>query len=141
MKLCAEIAIEFRVYLVVLPQTHLTVGADRVDLAVDRGDALVEAFDVAVEAAIEAGADVTDAVTYRDKAVAHLEAAEASVVGVADEVLMVIFFLYNVGFGQTVITDTRAAVRGVHSEIKEGIADGQTAIEKLREALDAIGED
>ena len=140
-KLCAEIATEFRVYLVVLPQTHLTVGADRVDLAVDRGDALVEAFDAAVDAAIEAGADVTDAITYRDKAVAHLDAAEASVAGVADEVLTVTPSSYNAGPGQTVINDTRAAVRGAHAEIKEGIADGQTAIEKLREALDAIGED
>lgn len=140
-KLCAEIATEFRVYLVVLPQTHLTVAADRVDHATDRADTLIEAFDVAVEAAIEAGADVSDAVAYRDKAVAHVDAAEASVVGVADAVLAVTPASYNAGPGQTVISDTRAAVRGAHTEIKEGIADGQTAIEKLREALDAIGED
>lgn len=141
LQLCTEIATDFRVYLVVLPQTHLTVGADRVDAAADRGAELVAVFDEAVEAAIAAGADVTEAVTYRDAAVAHLDAAEASVAGVADEVLAVTPASYNDGAGQTVIADTRAAVRGAHTELKDGIADGRTAIEKLREALDAIGED
>ena len=140
-QLCTEIATNFRVYLVVLPQTHLTVGADRVDAAVARGDALVAAFDEAVEAAIEAGADVTDAVTSRDAAVAHLDAAAATVAGVADEVLTVTPASYNDGPGQTTIADTRAAVRSAHGELKDGIADGQLAIRKLREALDAVGED
>lgn len=140
-RLCAEIATDFRVYLVVLPQTHLTVAADRVELASARSDELIASFDEAVAAAIEAGADVADAVIYRDKAVAHLDAAEAAVAGVADDVLTVTPSSYNAGPGETVISDTRAAVRSAHTEIGEGVEDAHTALQKLREALDAVGED
>lgn len=140
-RLCAEIATEFRVYLVVLPQTHLTVGADRVNAAGARGDALIAAFDDAVDAAIAAGADVAEAVELRDAAAAHLAAAIEQVDGAADAVLTVTPSSYNAGGGQTVISDTRSAVRAAHDELKDGIADGHAAIKALREALDAVGED
>ncbi|MEO0494680.1 MAG: hypothetical protein AAF081_14820 [Actinomycetota bacterium] len=137
--LCRSIATDFRVYLVVLPQTHLTVGADRVEAAVDRGEELVATFDAAVDAAIDAGADVTDAVALRDAAAAHLEAAEAAVAGVGDEVLTVTPAAWNEGGGQTIIEQSRAAVHSGHAEIKDGIADGTAAIEALRAAIGDLG--
>lgn len=139
-QLCAEIATEFRVYLVVLPQTHLTVGADRVEAAVSNGDDLIARFDEAVVAAEAAGADVAEAITLRDAAAAHLDAAAAGIAGAADEVLTVTPDSYNSSSGATVIDDTRAAVRDAHGEIKAGIDDGRAAIEALREALDALGD-
>ena len=139
--LCAEIATEFRVYLVVLPQTHLTVSADRVDQAVVRGDELLAHLDGAIAAAAEAGADVTAAEALRDDAAAHLASASAGVAGAADQVLTVTPSSWNDGDGQTVIENTRAAVRTAHAEIKDGIEDGHAAIEAVRAALDAVSGD
>ena len=139
--LCAEIATEFRVYLVVLPQTHLTVSADRVDQAVVRGDELLAHLDEAIAAAAEAGADVTAAEALRDDAAAHLASASAGVAGAADQVLTVTPSSWNDGDGQTVIENTRAAVRTAHAEIKDGIEDGHAAIEAVRAALDAVSGD
>lgn len=140
-RLCVSIATDYRVYLVVLPQTHLTVGADRIDAAVTRGTELVATFDEAVEAAKDAGADVDEAVAFRDAAVAHLDAADVAADGVGDEVLAVTPADWNAGPGQTVIEASRTAVRTGHDEIAQGIEDGKAAIEALRAALDAIGSD
>ena len=141
-------------YLVVLPQTHLTVSADRVDLraqgrklgdrhgrAVARGDELLAHLDEAIAAAAEAGADVTAAEALRDDAAVHLASASAGVAGAADQVLTVTPSSWNDGDGQSVIENTRAAVRTAHAEIKDGIEDGHAAIEAVRAALDAVGGD
>ena len=140
-ELCAEIATEFRVYLVVLPQTHLTAGADRVDQATTRGDELIAKLDSAIAAASDAGADVSAAQTLRDDAADHLTAAGASVAGVADQVLSVTPTSWNDGDGADVIDATRTAVRNAHAEIKAGIEDGRAAVEAVRAALSDITED
>ncbi|MEM9467745.1 MAG: hypothetical protein AAGA90_20400 [Actinomycetota bacterium] len=136
--LCAEIATEFRVYLVVLPQTHLTVGADRVDQAVERGEALIARLDEAIAAADAAGADIAAAQALRDEAAAHLAAAEATVDGVGDTVLTVTPASWNDGDGAAVIEASRTAVRSAHGEITAGIEDGRDAVEAIRAALDAV---
>jgi len=114
-QLCAQIATSYRVYLVVLPQTHLTVGADRIDAAVARGHELIDAFDTAVEAAIAAGADVEAAVALRDQAVAHLAIAESSNSGVAAGALSVTPASYNDGPGEVVLD--RAAIQALRDAI------------------------
>ncbi len=136
--LCTSIATDFRVYLVVLPQTHLTVGADRVDAAVDRGDELVAELDAAIAAALEAGADVGPAQALRDEAVAHLAAASAGVDGAGDQVLTVTPASWNDGDGAPVIEGTRTAVRAAHAEIKAAIEDGHAAVESLRDARGTV---
>lgn len=136
--LCAEIATEFRVYLVVLPQTHLAVGADRVDQATARGDELIAQLDSAIAAASDAGADITTAQALRDEAAAHLAAATSSVAGAGDQVLTVTPASWNDGDGADVIAATRSAVRAAHAEIKAGIEDGHAAIEAVRIALEDI---
>lgn len=140
-ELCTSIATDHRVYLVVLPQTHLAIGADRVEAAADRGDELIATFDAAVDAAIEAGADVAEAVALRDEAAAHLADAATGAAGVGDQVLTVTPAAWNDGPGQTVIQDSRSAVRSGHEDIKAGIQDGKAAIEALRAAIDAVGSD
>ena len=140
-ELCTSIATDHRVYLVVLPQTHLAIGADRVEAATDRGDELIATFDAAVDAAIQAGADVTEAVALRNDAAAHLADAATTAAGVGDQVLTVTPSSWNDGPGQTVIQDSRTAVRSGHEDIKAGIQDGKAAIEALRAAIDAVGSD
>ncbi len=133
--LCTAIATDYRVYLVVLPQTHLTVGADRVDMAVDHGHDLLATFDAAVEAAITAGADVEDAVALRDQAAAHLSIAESSNSGVAAGALGVTPQSYNDGPGEVVLDTVRGALRTAHTELEAGIEDGRAAVEALRDAI------
>ncbi|GEM_PF-2017792 len=134
-QLCTEIATSFRVYLVVLPQTHLTVGADRIDVAIDRGHELVVRFDEAVEAAAAAGANVTEAVALRDSAVAHLEASGDANATVASTSLGVTAASYNDGSGETILDAARSHLRTAHDELEDGIADARAAVEALRRAL------
>ncbi len=139
-QLCSEIATDYRVYLVVLPQTHLTVGADRVDAAAARGDELISTFDSAVEAAIAAGADVEAAVALRDQAVAHLNIAESSNSGVAAGALSVTPASYNDGPGEVILDTVRGALRTAHTELKAGLYDGKAAVKALREAIGDLEE-
>ena len=134
-ELCGQIAPDYRVYLVVLPQAHLTVGADRVDLAVARADELVFAFDAAVATAEAAGADVTEAVAHRDAAVGHVRTADESAAGVADSVLVVTPDSYNAGPGAAALDSARSALRTSHSELHAAHADAHAAARALREAL------
>jgi len=138
-QLCTQIATSYRVYLVVLPQTHLTVGADRVDAAAARGDELIDTFDTAVEAAIAAGADVDAAVALRDQAVAHLAIAESSNSGVAAGALGVTPASYNEGPGEVILDTVRGALRAAHAELKAGVEDGKAAIQALRDAIGDLG--
>ena len=133
--LCGQIAPDYRVYLVVLPQAHMTVGADRVDVAVARADELVTAFDEAVLTAAAAGADVTEAVAHRDAAVAHVRTADESAAGVADSVLAVTPGTYNAGPGADALNSARVALRASHSELHAAHEDAHAAARALREAL------
>lgn len=137
-QLCTSVATDFRVYLVVLPQTHLAAGADRIDAAVARGGELIATFDDAVQAAIDAGADVGEAVALRDAAAAHLADAEANASGVGDQVLAVTPAAWNDGPGQVEIESSRAAVRAGHSDIRAGVEDARDALAALRAAIDAV---
>ncbi len=134
-QLCTDIATDYRVYLVVLPQTYLTNGADRVDMAASHGHELLASFDAAVEAAVAAGADVEDAVALRDQAVAHLGTAESSNSGVAAGALGVTPQSFNDGPGEVVLDTVRGALQSAHTELKAGFEDGKAAVEALREAI------
>lgn len=135
LRLCHQIAPAHRVYLVVLPQAHLTVGADRSAAAVTVGDGVVERFDEAVEKAIEAGADVTEAVALMDQAEAHLAAADAADDGIADAVLAVTPQSWNDGPGRATLDDARSSLRTAHQELKSANDDGRAAVRALREAI------
>ncbi len=133
--LCAQIAPDYRVYLVVMPQSFITAGADRADAAAARGHTLLTTFDDAAEAAIEAGADIDDAIALRDQAAAHLAAAESSNSGVADAALGVTPASYNEGSGAAALDDMRSTLQSVRDELTAAIEDGRAAAEALRDAI------
>ncbi len=133
--LCAQIAPDYRVYLVVMPQSFITAGADRADAAAARGHALLTTFDDAAEAAIEAGADIDDAIALRDQAAAHLATAESSNTGVADAALGVTPASYNEGSGAVVLDTMRSTMQSVRDELTAAIEDGRAAAEALRDAI------
>jgi hypothetical protein len=120
---------------VVLPQAHLTVGADRADFAIDLSEALIVEFDEAVERAIEAGADVTEAVALMDQAEVHLSTADGANDGVADAVLAVTPASWNDGPGTETIDSGRSSLRTAHTELKAANDDGKAAVRALRDAV------
>ncbi len=138
LRLCHTIAPAHRVYLVVLPQAHLTLGADRSAAAVTVGDRVVDRFDEAVEKAIEAGADVTEAVALMDQAEAHLAAADDAHDGVAGSVLAVTPASWNDGPGRTTLDEARDSLRTAHQELRAANDDGRAAVRALRDAIDDI---
>ncbi|MFQ5557448.1 MAG: hypothetical protein ACE5GB_08090, partial [Acidimicrobiales bacterium] len=137
-ELCGRIAPDYRVYLVVLPQAHLTVGADRVDVATDRAEEAIEKFDEALAAAEAAGADITEATALRDEAAAHVDTAEDAAEGMADSVLAVTPESYNNGSGAADLDAARSALRTSREELKQAHASAKAAVEALREAIDDI---
>lgn len=137
-RMCATVAPDYRVYLVVLPQTHLTVAADRSQAAVVGGEAVIEKLNEAIAIAAAAGADVADAEMYRDEAVAHLASADAANDGVAATVLSVTPDSYNNGAGAAVLENGRSHMRTTHQELKSATEDGVAAAKALRDAVEAL---
>jgi hypothetical protein len=136
--LCAQIAPDYRVYLVVLPQIHLTVAADRSQVATRIGAEVLAKLDEAIARAAEAGADVTEAQGFRDTAQAALEAADAANDGVAAAVLAVTPNSYNNGDGAAVLDTARTHMRATHKALVEANAAGRAAGQALRDALGTI---
>ena len=136
--LCAQIAPDFRVYLVVLPQTHLTVAADRSQAAADGGVVALVTLDEAIARAADAGADVTAAQGFRDDAAGHLAAADAANDGVADAVLGVTPAGYNDGDGAAVLNRSRGQLRTTQEELRGAHQSAAAAVQALRDAVGAL---
>ena len=134
-RLCATVAPDYRVYLVVLPQAHLTVGADRAQAGAEIGYAVIDTLDTAIAEAEAAGADVSDAVMYRDRSLAHLEAADAANDGVAASVLSVTPDSFNTGNGGAALAAARVRLRNAHDELDGAEQAALAAGEALRDAL------
>ncbi|MEZ5246000.1 MAG: hypothetical protein R2707_12950 [Acidimicrobiales bacterium] len=133
--LCATIAPDHRVYLVVLPQAHLTVGTDRVEAGVGIGRSMIGELDTAITAAGRAGADVTAAQAHRDASLEHLAAAEAATDGTADDVLAVTPASFDDGNGAEVLDIARDELRQARAELAAAEEAGAAAVAALREAL------
>ncbi len=136
--LCAQIAPDYRVYLVVLPQIHLTVAADRSQVASRIGTEVLAKLDNAIARAAEAGADVTEAQAFRDVAQAALDSADAANDGVAAAVLDVTPDSYNDGDGEAVLDTARGQMRATHQALTEANEAGRAAGRALRDALGAL---
>ncbi|GJM38502.1 MAG: hypothetical protein DHS20C19_18690 [Acidimicrobiales bacterium] len=137
-RLCATVAPGYRVYLVVLPQTHLTVGADRSQAAVRAGSDVIDQLDEALERADAAGVDITEAQALRDQALVHLDAANAANDGIADAVLAVTPESFNNGAGGPVLDAARGDLRTTHAELQASSADAKAAAAALQDALSAV---
>ncbi|MDW3220886.1 MAG: hypothetical protein R8F63_19965 [Acidimicrobiales bacterium] len=137
-RLCATVAPGYRVYLVVLPQTHLTVGADRSQAAVRAGSDVIDQLDEALERAEAAGVDISEAQALRDQSLIHLDAANAANDGVADAVLAVTPQSFNDGVGGPVLDAARSDLRTTHAELEAASDDAKAAAAALRDALSAV---
>lgn len=132
--LCPKIATDYRVYLVVLPQGHMTIGADAVDAVVAKSADAFSRLDEAIAEAAAAGADVTEAQAHRDAAAALIAQADSAVDGLADSVLGVTPASYNDGSGKTVLDNARATLRTTKETLKNARNELKAAVEALRGA-------
>ncbi len=134
-RLCMLIGPEYRVYLVVIPQVHLTAATDRIDAAGEKIEDLEERFYDAVEKATEAGIDVSEAVSLAEEAMALFDAGINGVDGVADSVLAVTPHSYDEGPGAATLNSAREAVRTSHDQMKSGWETGKAAVQALKDAI------
>ncbi len=135
--LCEKVATDHRVFLVVVPQVHLTIGADQTVAAGAATDAAVAQLDAAIAAAAGAGIDVTEAQGHRDAAVAAADDAEAATAGTADAVLAVTPASYNAGPGKTTLDDARADLRSARTDLGIARTSLAAAAVALRQATGA----
>ncbi len=134
-RLCLLIGPEYRVYLVVIPQVHLTAATDRINAAGEKVEELEERFYDAVEKAREAGIDVSEAVNLAEEAMAQFDAASDGVDGVADSVLAVTPHSYDEGPGAATLDSARESVRTSHGQLKSGWEIGKAAVQSLKDAI------
>ncbi|MDH3752830.1 MAG: hypothetical protein OEU32_03060 [Acidimicrobiia bacterium] len=136
---CGKIAPDYRVYLVVLPQAHLTVGDARVEAAVERGTDAIGQLDEAIAEAIQAGADTAEAQQLRDQAAAQLDAADTAGDGVAEAVLAVTPASWNDGPGAETLAAAREDLQLARSSLHDARESLRAAVEALRDALGSVG--
>ena len=133
--LCESIGPDYRVYLVVVPQSRLTARADRISHSQARVDDLTAKFDAAADRAKEAGIDVSEAVALRDQAVDQFDAAYSTVEGVADSVLAVTPAGYDEGPGQVTLQVASESISTSLGQLQSAHTTGQEAVQALKEAI------
>ena len=136
--LCRSIGPDFRVYLVVVPQARLTAAADKIDSTQGRIDDLTAKFDIAADRAKEAGADVSEAVDLRNRAVQQFNDAIALVDGVGDSVIAVTPASFNEGPGADTLDVARESVRTSAGQMKSAWQTGNDAVQALKDAIAAL---
>lgn len=137
-ELCRTIAPGYRVYLVVVPQVRLTAAADRISSAAEKIAALTTRFDEAVTRAEQAGADVSEAVTLRDRTLEQFATAMAGVEGVANSVIAVTPANFNEGPGAVTLDNAREAIRTSTEQMRSGWETGKAAVQALKDAIAAV---
>lgn len=119
--MCKSIGPDYRVYLVVVPQARLTVGADRITHSQARFDDLTAKFDATA-----------------DRAVEQFDVAISLVDGVSDSVLAVTPAGFDEGPGQVTLEVARESIGTSVGQLRSARATGQKAVQALKDAIAAI---
>ena len=132
-----RIAHDFRVYLLVIPQAHLTNAADAVFAIGKRFDAFDEKATGYIKRAQEAGYDTTKAEEALASMNRHVAAAEKQVDGLADKVLKLTPADWNDGSAKPILDEARRDLREARELLRQARADAHAVIEALRALRDA----
>jgi len=129
-----KIATEFRVYLLVAPQVHLTNAADGVLFAQTKFATVNTNLAARIAAAKAAGKDTTAAQADLDA----MNASVASAVGLAGPLPAQLLALtpaqYNAGTAGPVLNSARASLLTARNDLKSAVADAKAC----RDALKAL---
>ena len=127
-----RIATDFRVYLVVIPQIHLTNAADAVVVIGGHFDRFAEKANGYIERAKAAGHDTSAAEAALASLNEHVASAEALVDGLAATVLDLTAADWNDGSAKPVLDQARQDLRAARDELRAARADAKAVIEALR---------
>ena len=130
-----KIATEFRVYLVVAPQTHLTIAADGVLASQSRFTQINTNLAARIAKAQAAGKDVTAAQADLDAMNKHEADAVALATGLPAKLLALTPAQYNAGTAGPVIASARTSLTTARNDLKSAVASAQAC----RAALKTLG--
>jgi hypothetical protein len=131
----AKIATDYRVYLLVVPQVHLVIGADGVVAAQAKFATINTNLAARIATAKAAGKDTTAAQAALDAMNSSVAAAVALATPVPGKLLPLTPAQYNGGTAGPVITAARADLVKARNDIKAAIASAKAC----RDALKALG--
>ena len=124
--LIADIAEEFRVYVLVVPKTHLVGGADAADKAAGRLTQLAVKLQELIDRAKGNGKDVKDAQALLDNMQRKTSQADAIVSPIADRIMPLSPADWNngaagpaLGAARQSITQARELLRGARADAKQ----------------------
>jgi hypothetical protein len=127
-----KIAPEFRVYLLVVPKTHLTDAADAGSLAVGKLDELAVKLQGLIDKAAAKGKDVTQANALLADMKAKTGQAGALIAPIVGSLMPVSAADYNAGPGKTAIENARTAAKQARDLLKAARADAKQIIDLLK---------
>jgi hypothetical protein len=131
----SKIATDYRVYLLVVPQVHLVIGADGVVAAQARFAKVNTNLAARIATAKAAGKDTTAAQAALDAMNSKVAAAVALATPIPGKILPLTPAGYNAGTAGPVITAARADLVTARNDIKAAIASAKAC----RDALKALG--
>jgi hypothetical protein len=130
-ELIADIAEEFRVYLLVVPKTFLVGGADATDKTVDRFGALASKLEALIDRADKAGKDVAEARRLLEDLRAKTRQAGALVDPVAGRLMPLSPSDWNEGKAGPAFGAARATLHDARELLRAARADARQIIELL----------
>jgi hypothetical protein len=122
---------DFRIYALVTRQVWLVIGADAVNGAAAALDATAADLGTLIERAEAAGEDVTEANAHLAAMVAAIDAAQAGVAGVADEVLPLTPAGWNAGTAGPILREARQAIVEARADMRTAMAEARKVIAAL----------
>jgi hypothetical protein len=131
----AKIAAQFRVYLLVVPQVHLTNAADGVLSAQTKFSDINTKLAARIAAAKAAGKDTTAAQADLDAMNAAVTAAVGLASPLPGQLLPLTPAQYNGGTAGPILTAARTALTTARNDLKSAVADAKAC----RTALKALG--
>ncbi len=129
-----QIATDYRVYLLLVPKTHLVIAADREVAAQQIFDKVSDRLSAAIQKAKDAGKDVTAAQADLDKMNAAVAQAVALASPLPAQLLPLTPAQYNAGTAGPVLLSARSAVLQARDLLRQAKADA----EACRDALQAL---
>lgn len=126
------IAKDYRVYLLVVPKTHLVTAADAGDKAVDKLTEVADKLQAAIDKAAGQGKDVTQAKALLADMKSKTSQADTLLKPVVGSVMPVSAADFNAGPGKTAIDNARQAVKQARDLLKAARGDAKQIVELLK---------
>jgi hypothetical protein len=130
-----RIATDFRVYVLVVPQANLTIGADSVAAAQPKFADINTKLSDAIATVKAAGKDTTAAQSHLDAMNAAVAQAVSLTSGIPDRVLPLTPAQWNAGTAGPVLTDARAKLVQARGQLRTAVQAAKACRDALKQLL------